>query len=100
MNCHGNQFLYRRMCVARGTISPPSFKGLCCKLTEIARIIYLMLCWVESMRSSVISFAYFTHFSNLTRCFREAYTELPVVRLTEKSEGTELCGIELQHSSL
>ena len=42
------------------------FNGLCCKLTEIGLI------WVESMTSSVPSFAYFTYFSNLnisgTRC--------------------------------
>ena len=34
-----------------------------------------------------------------TRCFREAYTGLPGT-CYRKSEGTELCGIELQHSSL
>ena len=68
-----------KKCVAMGTkcfiavgvfsvellLSLPSFNGLRCKLAKIALLIYMMLFWVEYMTSSVISFAYFTHFSNL-----------------------------------
>ena len=46
-------------------ISLPSFDDLCCKLAKIALFIHMMYYWVECMTSSVISFAYFTHFSNL-----------------------------------
>ena len=56
---------YSRMCVFCRTISLPSFNGLRCKMAKIALFIYMMLFWVEYMTSSVISFAYFTHFSNL-----------------------------------
>ena len=56
--------LYSHKCVACRTISLPSFNSLCCKLTEIVLFIYLMLWWVEWMTSSVLPFAYFTHFSN------------------------------------
>ena len=65
VSCHGNQFLYSRRCVACRTISLPSFNGLWSKLTELALFIYLILYWVEWMTSSILSFAYFTHFSNL-----------------------------------
>ena len=57
--------LSRRRCVSCGTISLPSFNGLRCKLAKIALFIHFMLYWVEGMTSSVISFAYFTSFSNL-----------------------------------
>ena len=56
---------YSRRCIAFRTISLPGFNGLCCEVTEIALFIYLMLYRVEKMTSSVISFTYFTHFSNL-----------------------------------
>ena len=49
-----NFYSHRR--VSCRTISLPSFNGL---------FIYLRHYWVEYMMSSVISFAYFTHFSNL-----------------------------------
>ena len=42
-----------------------SFNGLCCKLAKIALYRNLPYYWVEFMMSSVSSFAYFTHFSNL-----------------------------------
>ena len=41
------------------------FYDLCCKLAKIALFAQMMEYWVECMTSSVISFAYFTHFSNL-----------------------------------
>ena len=45
--------------------SLPNFNGLHCKSTKIALFIYLIKYWVDYMTSSVISFAYFKHFSNL-----------------------------------
>ena len=51
--------------VSYRTINLPRFNGLCCKLAKIAPFINLFFYWVECMLSSVISFAYFTHFSNL-----------------------------------
>ena len=42
--------------------------SMVCAANSVARIalfIYLMQYWVECMTSSVISFAYFTQFSNL-----------------------------------
>ena len=47
------------------TIYLPSFNGLRCKLAKVALFIYIMCYWVECMTSSVISFAYIAHFSNL-----------------------------------
>jgi len=58
-------FFYSRRCVSCRTIRLPSFNGLCSKLAKIALFVYLILYWVECMTSSVILFAYFTHFSNL-----------------------------------
>ena len=60
---------YIRRCIFCRTISLPSFNGLRCKLAEIA--LYIILGWVYDIIShlicslSSISFAYFTHFSNL-----------------------------------
>ena len=65
MHCHGNKMFYSHRCVFCRTISLPSFNGLRCKLAKIALSIYIMLFWVEIMTSSVISFAYFKHISNL-----------------------------------
>ena len=79
-------------CVAFRTISLPSFNGFCSKLTKIALFIYLMYCQprsqglsslpplvvptmyclVECMTSSVISLAYFSHFSNFNICGTKA----------------------------
>ena len=59
------QNFYSPRCVSCQTISLPSFNGLHCKLTKIALFIYLIYNRVECMMSSVISFAYFTNFSNL-----------------------------------
>ena len=59
------KMFYSCGCVSYRTISLPSFNGLHCKLGKIALFIYLKYIWVECMMSSVISFAYFTHFSNL-----------------------------------
>ena len=63
---HGNKMFYSHRCVFCRTISLPSFSALCCKVAKIALFnIYMMQNWVEyKMMSSVISFAYFTHFSN------------------------------------
>ena len=47
------------------SISVQSFNDLCCKLAKIALFTQMMWYWGECMTSSVISFAYFTHFSNL-----------------------------------
>ena len=55
---------YSCRCVFCRTVGLPSFNALQCKLAKIALFVYLMLYWVEGMMSSVISFAYFTHFSN------------------------------------
>ena len=52
-------------CVFLGTIRLPSFNDLRCKLAKIALFTQMMYYWVECLTSSVISFAYFTHFSNL-----------------------------------
>ena len=52
-------------CVFYRTISLPSFNDLRCKLAKIALFTQMMFYWVKCMISSVISFAYFTHFSNL-----------------------------------
>ena len=65
VSCHGNKMFYSSRCVFRRIISPSSFNDLRCKLAKIALFIHMMLHWVECMTSSVISFAYFTHFSNL-----------------------------------
>ena len=65
MSCHANKMFYSPRCVFCRTISLPSFTDLRHKLAQIALSIHMMLYWVESMTSSVISFAYFTHFSNL-----------------------------------
>ena len=51
---------YSHRCIAFRTITLPGFNGLCCKLTEIA-----LQNLVEFVTSSVISFTYFTHFSNV-----------------------------------
>ena len=64
VRCHGNKMFYSRRCVFCRTISLPSSNGLRCKLAKIALFIYMFF-WVEYMTSPVISFAYFTHFSNL-----------------------------------
>ena len=65
VSCHGNRTFSSRGCVFSRTISLPSFNGLRCKLAKIALFMYLREYWVECMTSSVNSFAYFTHFSNL-----------------------------------
>jgi len=65
VSCHGNRTFHSGRCVSCRTICLPSFNGLHCKLTKIALFIYFTKKWVEFMTSSVISFAYFTHFSNL-----------------------------------
>jgi len=68
VSCHGNKIFCCCRCVICRTISLPSFRGLCWKLTKTALFIYLMYYWFEHMiimMSSAISFAYFTHFSNL-----------------------------------
>ena len=52
--------------------------GLRCKLAEIALFIYLLsLYWIECMMSSVISFAYYTHFSdsNISRTNTDIYKQ-------------------------
>lgn len=59
------QFFCRRWCVARRTISLPSFNVICWKVTEIALLIYLMLYWIKWVTSPSLLFAYFTHFFNL-----------------------------------
>ena len=56
---------YSRRCIAFRTISLPGFNGLCCKLPEIALFIIFDQNSVEFVTSSVISFTYFTHFSNV-----------------------------------
>jgi len=65
VSCHGNRIFYSCGCVFCRTVSIPSFNCVRCKLAKIDLFIYLILYWVECMMSSVISFAYFTHFSNL-----------------------------------
>ena len=75
VSCHGNNFFYSRRCISFRTISLPGFNDLCCKLTEIALFIYLMLYWVENMTSSVLSFTYFTHFSNVNISGTNAYIQ-------------------------
>ena len=65
MGCHGNGNSYSCGCVAFRIVGLPSFNGFSCKLTEIALLIYFMQYLVECMTSSVISFAYFTNYSNL-----------------------------------
>ena len=57
------QHFYSRRCVSCRTIGLPC-SCLRCKLTKIALFLYLTLN-VGCMTSSVISFAYFTHFSDL-----------------------------------
>ena len=52
-------------CVSSRTIRLSSFNGLRWKLAKIVLFIHLIWYWVESVMSSVISFSYFTHFSNL-----------------------------------
>ena len=52
---------WKSRCVFYRTFSLPSFNGLRCKLAKIVLYLY----FVECMTSPVISFAYFTHFSNL-----------------------------------
>ena len=56
---------YSFRCIAFRTISLPGFKGLCCKLAEIALFITFDQNSVEFVTSSVLSFTYFTHFSNV-----------------------------------
>ena len=41
VSCHGNRTFYTHKCVSYRTISPPSFKGLRCKLAKIVLFIYL-----------------------------------------------------------
>ena len=67
MSCHGNRVFYNCRCVACRTIRFTNFNGLSCKLAQIAPLIniYLKQNWVECMMSSLISFAYFTHFPSL-----------------------------------
>ena len=66
MSCHGNRIFYSHRCVSCRTIRLPSFNGLRCKLAKVALFIYLIYTyWAECMTSSIISFAHFTHFSNL-----------------------------------
>lgn len=57
-------YSYRR--VSCRSISLLSFNGLCSnrKLPKIALFIYFMYYWVACMTSSVLSFTYFSHFSN------------------------------------
>ena len=68
-----NNFL--QLCVSCRTIGLPRFNGLRSKLAKIALFIYLISYWVECMMSSVILFAYFTHFSslNITRTNADIY---------------------------
>ena len=47
------------------TIRLPSFSDLRCKFAKIALFTKMMYYWVECTTSSVISFAYLTHFSDL-----------------------------------
>ena len=70
VSCQGNKIFYSHRRVSCRTISLPSFNVLHWKLTKIALFIYsisnelltqIILGWVYD----VISFAYFTHFSNL-----------------------------------
>ena len=61
--CHGNRIFFSHRCVSCGTMTLPSFNGLPCKLAK--RTLFMYLIWVECMASSFVSFAYFTHFSNL-----------------------------------
>ena len=62
---HENGIFYSHRCVSCRTISLPSFNVLHCKLAKVTLFIYSIYYWVECMTSSVISFAYFTHCSNL-----------------------------------
>ena len=66
VGCHGNKNYSSSWCVTHTcrTISLPRFNGVCCKLTEIGLFVYFIYL-VECMTSSVLSVAYFTHFSNL-----------------------------------
>jgi len=57
VSSHGNQFFYSSKCIACGTITLPSFNGLCLKLTKIGLFIYSMLRWFEWMTSSILSIA-------------------------------------------
>ena len=65
MSCHGNNFFFIVVGVSFGTIDLQSFNGLCCKLSKAPLFFNLLYYWVECMTSSVISFTYFTYFSNL-----------------------------------
>ena len=56
---------YSRWCVSCRIISLPIFNCLHCKLAKIALFLYLRQYWAEYMASSLSSFAYFTHFSDL-----------------------------------
>ena len=53
--------------VLSGTVVPYQLSMVCAKnwLRYLGLFIYLMFYWVEWMMSSVLSFAYFTYFSNL-----------------------------------
>ena len=61
-------FFYNCRCVACRTIKFKNVNGLSCKLAQIALLIniYLKQNWVECMMSSLVSFAYFTHFPDLS----------------------------------
>ena len=65
VSCLGNRIFYSHRCFSCRNISLPSFNVLNCKLAKIALCIYSIWYGVECMTLSVISFAYFTHFSNL-----------------------------------
>ncbi len=65
VSCHGNKMFHGRRCVFCRTFSLTSINSLHCELAKIALFIYMVLFWVEYMMSSVISLAYFSHFSNL-----------------------------------
>ena len=76
VSCHGNRTFYSYRCVSCRTISLPSFNGLCCKLARIALFLYLIYYWVECLTSSVISFAYFTHFqTSMSRDLMQIFTK-------------------------
>ena len=66
VSCRGKP-IFIAVGVASRTINLRSFNGLCYKLTKIALFTYLILYRVECMISTVLSSAYFTHFSNLNR---------------------------------
>ena len=52
---HGNRILYNHRRVACRTVTPPSFNGLCCKLTEIELyLLDVILCWVYDVISHLV----------------------------------------------